>query len=470
MADIIKLSNLPAEIALIGCVLYDNRTYEHLSSLVRTDHFFAPANRLLWERMGALIEDGKTADGITLDAFARDTPDIRDVGGKNYLLELLDAGVPLFEAKDYARQVSDCAVRRRIVEVAKALEYRAFRPADEESVLELLTIARQDIDDIESDGLGGSAAWENADADNKIVDRPKNAADVVVGVKTGIDGLDKKLGPMRPGQLIVLGGRPGMAKTGVARNIAECVSRTGAVVAFAQLEMSREELEVRSASAMARKNGDGQIPYEGIIDGEATDRERAIIAKARALIPRSLWIMSEGNLSVDRLAASLLALRRARGRLDLVVVDYLQIMGITRERGQNDAAAIGAATRALKQLAKKMQVPIIVLSQVNRSVESRDNKRPTLSDLRESGAIEQDADVVIFVYREEYYLKAAEPTNGSGSDWDEWLNEMSMCKGKIELIIAKKRMGRTGTAQLYYEETTDTLVSSKSELYKEDSA
>ncbi len=492
MSEIKPPNNLAAEAAVLGAILFDNHAFDRVRSVLQPDDFYAPAHQTIYENCAVLIEQGRAADGITLEELFESEDDLSNVGGAEYLSQLLDNAALGPEVQDYARMVRDLAVRRELLNMGLGLQSSALRPEDGKTGEAMVRECEDWLQAIDSRRVR-SAAWEqSAYSVTRLIadldDRLRNGKpDEVAGLKTGIPDLDKRIAGLRRGNLIVVAGRPGMAKSGVAVNIAASVAGDishekieGApntnVVGVFQLEMDTSELDLRLAAQMARKTGAGRVEYVKAIDGDMGQNEFAILAAGAKAFPASLHVDTTPNLTAGDIAARARNLKRKVGRLDLIVIDYLQIMNLAMRQRESKTDAVGRTTTALKRLAKELGIPIIILSQLSRECERRDNKRPILSDLRDSGAIEQDADVVIFVYRDEYYLAKSEPPHGSTDNpkaaekWNDWYRDSKAATGVMELIVDKVRMGKVGTTRCHYEAETDTLISSKAELEQLDDA
>lgn len=474
------LFNLAAEAAVLGAVLFENAEYERLSAILRAEHFSAPAHQLLWRRMGALIETGQTADGMTLDAFARETPEIRDVGGGKYLFDLLDSAPLGDEAKHYARMIADYAARRTLASALDEMREDVERPGTGASAIAIVETLRSRLNEAESViGFDEASIESAADVIDDILSEMETAQKtgkrLPDGISTGSGKLDNLIGRMHAGDLIVLAGRPAMGKTALAMNIAMNAKARDdkgfpvpARAVVLSLEMDRRQLAYRASSSAARRQGMGHIAYRRAREGKLGQNEIATLRAAWKKIPTSIVWETRGRLTWDEVRAAIKAARRKLGGLDIAVIDYLQIMNIRQERGQTRTDAIGEITASLKALAKEMGIAIVLLSQLSRKVEERDDKRPMMADLRDSGSIEQDADVILMVYREEYYLDQSKPQQGAAQDKkNKWEAAMAEAIDKVDVIAAKVRNGATGFSRLHFERDTDTIVDEKEDLYVE---
>jgi replicative DNA helicase len=459
--------NLEAEQALLGAILVNNDAHDRVSSFLEPHHFYDPLHQQIYETASKLIASGKQATPITLRTFF-ETAEPIDAGltVPQYLGRLAANAATIINARDYGRTIHDLATRRGLILIGEDVVNAAYdSPVDfppkeqiEEAETRLFSLA-------ETDKYGQGFLAFNAALTNAI-DMAGNAFKRdghLSGIATRFVGLDGKMGGLQPSDLIVLAGRPSMGKTALATNIAFNVARAraeslaanptlrpddpghdGAVVGFFSLEMSSEQLATRILSEQAG------IPSEKIRRGMINEdefKELVTVSQRMASIP--LYIDQTGGISIAQLAARARRLKRQQG-LGLLVIDYLQLMTGMSRRGDNRVQEVSEITNGLKALAKELNVPILALSQLSRAVEQRDDKRPQLSDLRESGSIEQDADIVMFVYREEYYLERTKPQEGT-LEFQDWMAKMQIVSGKAELIIGKQRHGPIGTVQLQFD-------------------
>jgi replicative DNA helicase len=452
--------NIEAEQALLGAMLINNDAYHRVADFLRANHFFEPLHGTIFEVMSELIRSNKIANPITLKTFLPAMLDIAGLSVAQYLARLAAEATTVINAADYGRTVYDLAVRRELIKIAEDMLNGAFDAAVDCAPQDQIQHAEQLLYEIAETGRygGGFETFETA-LDNAI-DRAAQAYQSdgrLSGLATGLKDLDAKMGGLQPTDLIIIAGRPGMGKTSLATNIAFNVASAydatqqvdgslkpvaGGIVAFFSLEMSSEQLATRVISEQT------EIPSSDIRRGEIDETDFGKLLDCRQQMRRlPLFIDQTGAVSIAQLAARA---RRQRG-LHLIIVDYIQLMqGKSPRAAQNRVQEITEITTGLKALAKELSVPIIALSQLSRGVESRDEKRPQLSDLRESGSIEQDADVVLFVFREEYYLKNKEPRPGTDEHL-QWESEMSDARRKAEVIIAKQRHGPTGTVAMTFQ-------------------
>ncbi|WP_454634969.1 replicative DNA helicase [Bradyrhizobium cenepequi] len=455
--------NIEAEQALLGAIFINNDAFYRVADFLKPNHFFEPLHGRIFELMSDLIRGNRIASPITLKTFLPATLDIAGLSVAQYLARLAAEATTVINAPDYGRTVYDLAVRRELIKIAEDMLGSAFDAAVDCAPQDQIQHAEQLLYEIAETGRYGGGFETFETALDSAIDR---AAQVyqsdgrLSGLATGLKDLDARMGGLQPTDLIIIAGRPGMGKTSLATNIAFNVASAydptqqvdgslrpaaGGIVAFFSLEMSSEQLATRVLSEQA------EVPSSSIRRGEIGETDFERLLKHRQKMRRlPLFIDQTGALSIAQLAARARRLKRQRG-LHLVVVDYIQLMqGRSQRATQNRVQEITEITTGLKALAKELNVPVVALSQLSRGVENRDEKRPQLSDLRESGSIEQDADVVMFVYREEYYLKNREPRPGTEEHFT-WESEMRDARGKAEIIIAKQRHGPTGTVAMTFQ-------------------
>ena len=443
--------NLESEQALLGAVLLHNNVYPKVANIVSADHFAEEIHRSIWAVMSAIIEKGEAATPITLKTYLGDA----DLGGltvSQYLARPVAEATTISNAPSYARTVRALAARRMIIGLTDEISGLAYDMPVEETVEALFAKLEKRIEQVRPTIAPDDAGFVDfGSIDSRDVYEAYQNGGTMTGVSTGLEGLDEKLGGLQPSDLIILAGRPGSGKTALATHIAyhaavEAKLRAEAggdqgVVGFFSLEMGRRQLKNRIISSLA------DIEYWKLRRGKASQEEMERYFEAeRALRKLPLEIDETGALSIAQVAMRARHLKRRKG-LRLLVVDYLQLMQGTRSRGDNRVQEVTEITTGLKALAKELGVPVIALSQLSRKVEERDDKRPMLSDLRESGSIEQDADSVIFVYRDEYYLKDRAPKNNPEA-YAKWERAMAMAAGVAELIIGKNRHGGSGWVEV----------------------
>lgn len=476
------LFNLAAEAAVLGAVLSDNSVFPVVKDILTAEQFEAPAHQKLFEIMAKMIGDGQTADHITLEEHFRAEPYLRDVGGEKYLDELIDSAAFGPEMRDYAMIVRDMWTRRAFVKLASWMDGQAaLMPADE-SVSGMIREAWSEMERVSSMSMERRGQMDAADevmsgVIGRIRDTLSSGKPLPSGISTGVPELDEQLGKMHPGELIFLAARPAMGKTALALHMLHRSTYKDDLgvshpvrAAFFSLEMGKDPLAHRVMSMAARVNKIGRIPYRNIRKARIGQTEAANLEAAISRMSKTVMWNTNGEQTLDMIESGCRQAKRNLGALDLVVIDYLQLIETGAKGNENVVNAITRITTGLKKLAKKMNVVIVCLSQLSRAVEQRDNKRPILSDLRDSGSIEQDADAVVFLYRDEYYLAKEEPKGGpaaTNTKWHEWQNELREAEGVVELICAKVRQGAPGTVKVHIEFETNTVVSDKRELQEE---
>ena len=455
--------NIEAEQALLGAILVNNEAFYRVSDFLEAGHFFEQLHQQLFDLAANLIRAGKIATPVTLKTFL---PTDLDIGGLNlsqYLARLAAEATTVINAQDYGRTISDLAVRRNLIRIGEDMVNQAFDAPVDFAPREQIEDAERRLYEIAETGRYGSGFERFAQALTTAVDMAARAYQregKLSGLATGLKDLDAKMGGLQSSDLIIVAGRPGMGKTALATNIAYNIAKAhrgetrpdghiqtvdGGIVGFFSLEMSAEQLATRIiaertgiASSTIRRGGITEADFETIKD----------VSIELQHLP--FYVDETGGLSIAQLAARARRLKRQRG-LDVLFIDYIQLLqGSQRKAAESRVQEVTEITTSLKALAKELNIPIVALSQLSRQVESRDDKRPQLSDLRESGSIEQDADVVLFVFREEYYLSNKEPRPGT-EEHIKWQTEMALVHGKAEVIIGKQRHGPTGTVQLAFE-------------------
>ncbi|MEC5324128.1 MULTISPECIES: replicative DNA helicase [unclassified Aurantimonas] len=455
-------SNIEAEQALLGAMLVNNDAYYVVHDFLKPDHFFEPLHREIFGKTSEMIRMGKIANPVTIKTFLAANDKVGDFTVAQYLARLAAEATTIINATDYGRAIYDLAIRRSLIRIGEDVVNIAFdAPLDMEPKSQIEDAERR-LFELAETGRYDGGFQSFTDAVTLAVQMATAAKDRdggLSGVSSGIIGLDGRMGGLQASDLIILAGRPAMGKTSLATNIAFNIAaayepaeqadgsfkaKNGGVVGFFSLEMSAEQLATRIISEQT------EISSSKIRRGNINDQELTkLIGCSEMMQKLPLYIDQTGGISIAQLSARARRLKRQRG-LDVMIIDYVQLMqGSSRTQG-NRVQEITEITTGLKALAKELNVPIIALSQLSRQVESRDDKRPQLSDLRESGSIEQDADVVMFVYRDEYYLANREPKPGTDEHlkWEQALND---ARGKAEVIIAKQRHGPTGTVPLAFQ-------------------
>ncbi|MGP9819131.1 replicative DNA helicase [Salinarimonas sp. NSM] len=454
-------SNVEAEQALIGAILVNNEAYYRVSDFLAPEHFHEELHRRIYEVTASLIKAGKVATPITLKTYLGDA----DLGGltvSQYLARLAAEATTIINALDYGRTIYDLATRRQLIGIGEDMVNTAFDAPVESSPREQIEEAERKLFALAETGRYDGGFQRFTDALTAAIDMAAKAYQregKLSGISTGLVDLDRMMGGLQPSDLVILAGRPAMGKTSLVTNIGFNIAKVyrnekrqdgtletvnGGIVGFFSLEMSAEQLATR---IIAEQSG---VPSYKIRRGDISEDEfYRITDAAREMQQMPFYIDQTGGISIAQLTARARRLKRQRG-LDILIVDYLQLLSGSGKKGENRVQELTEITTGLKALAKELAVPIVALSQLSRQVESRDDKRPQLSDLRESGSIEQDADVVMFVYRDEYYLKNKEPKPGTEEHF-KWQAEMDAAHGKAEVIIGKQRHGPTGTVQLSFQ-------------------
>ena len=454
--------SIEAEQQLLGAILTNNEIYDRVASIIKSQHFYEPVHARIFEVAAARITKNNLASPVTLDAFLSDDVGLRELGGPAYLARLAGAAIAGFAVRDYAQLIYDLAMRRELIRVGDDISARARRADVDQDPKKQIVEAEQSLYALAEEGQSDSGFKSFLSAVTGAVDMANLAYQRdggLAGISTGLIDLDKKMGGLHPSDLIILAGRPSMGKTSLATNVAFNIAKAyrrgmkpngeegtldGGVVGFYSLEMSAEQLAARILSEAA------EIPSEQIRKGDMTEGEfRQFVDAAKSLESCPLYIDDTPALPISQLAARARRLKRTHG-LDVLIIDYLQLVrpASAKDSRVNEVSEI---TQGMKAIAKELDIPVIALSQLSRQVENRDDKRPQLSDLRESGSIEQDADVVMFVFREEYYKEREKPGDHDLEKMAQWQEEMERLHGRAEVIIGKQRHGPIGTVDLSFE-------------------
>ena len=454
--------NIEAEQALLGALLVNNDVFDRVTSIVNESHFYDAVHGRIFEVISRRIQRNALASPVTLKAFMEDDEGLNELGGPKYLVRLAGASISLFAAKDYAQLIYDLAIRRDLMAIGDEISAKAGSVDVESEPKDQIVDAEQMLYQLGEQGNADSGFQSFLSALTDAVNIANTAYlrdGGMSGISTGLVDMDKKLGGLHPSDLLILAGRPSMGKTSLVTNIAFNIAKAykkgirpdgtegaveGGVVGFYSLEMSSEQLAARILSEAA------EIPSEQIRRGDMSEEEfRRFLEAAKDLETCPLYIDDTPALPISSLAARARRLKRQHG-LDVLMVDYLQLVrpATAKDSRVNEVSEI---TQGLKAIAKELNIPVIALSQLSRQVESRDDKRPMLSDLRESGSIEQDADVVMFVFREEYYKEREKPGEHDVEKMMTWQQEMEQLMGKAEVIIGKQRHGPIGTVDLSFE-------------------
>ncbi len=458
--------NEEAEQGLLGVLLTDNHALERVMDFLLPEHFYGPAHQRIYEAILALTGQGRVACPVTLKQYFERDADLAHIGGAAYLAELVGTFIGAANTYDYARTIHDLYLRREMIRLGHEMAVQASDTDPDRD-------ASQAIEEIETrlyalagtgqaghrtaTSLGVSLQTVLQTAHNAYVNKGR-----LTGVTTGLHGLDRKLCGLHRTDLVILAGRPSMGKTALATTIAfnaalrhmQTQGREGAAVGFFSLEMSEEQLATRILS------GQTGVRSDAVRRGEVDEEVYGRLAEAvGTLSGMPLHIDDTGALGIEALRTRARRMKRKHG-IGLLVVDYLQILRgpNTRKANASFYTEVTEISRGLKAIAKELDIPVLALSQLSRDLEKREDKHPMLSDLRESGAIEQDADVVMFVYREQYYLERAEPVRKPGEGREafhgrltSWEDQCADVKHKAEVIIAKQRHGPIGTETLFFD-------------------
>lgn len=454
-------SSVEAEQALLSAIITNNKALERVSEFLLPNHFIEASHQRIYEGCVRLIEKGHVADTITLRNYLELNGDLESIGGVDYLSELAGTSVSIINASDYGKLVYDCSVKRDLIEIGTGIVNEAFGGStdSEKNATNQIQLAEQKLYDLATEGYteGGLQGFEDTlrSSLSTIEEAYKNDG-TISGISTGLDALDTKIGGLHPSDLIVLAARPGMGKTALALNIAfnvanEVFNKRGPTslqgpVAFFSLEMSADQLASRALSFSA------EVGFSKIRNGNIKEDEFNRIAEhSRAIGSMPLFIDDTPDITVSGIRTRARRLKRLSGGLSLIVIDYIQLLNSPGGRKvENRVQEVSEITRGLKILAKELEVPVISLSQLSRSVESRDDKTPQLSDLRESGSIEQDADMVLFIYREAYYLENKTQKDVNSEEYNEWKAKLERVKNRADVIIAKQRHGPTGKIEVAF--------------------
>lgn len=454
--------SIEAEQQLLGALLINDQIYDRIASIISEVHFFDPVHARIYEVAASRIAKNALVTPVTLASFLEDEPGLKELGGPAYLVRLAGAAVSTFAARDYAQLIYDLAIRRELIALGQDISARAAQVNVDSEPRDQIVEAEQKLYKLGEKGQTGQGfqSFLRAVTDAVNVANAAHQRDGgLAGLATGLDDLDKKLGGLHRSDLLILAGRPSMGKTSLATNIAFNIAKSyrrgtlpdgtigtvnGGCVGFFSLEMSAEQLAARVLSEAA------EVPSEQIRRGDMTEAEfRRFIEAAKELEACPLFIDDTPALPISQLAARARRLKRTHG-LDVLMVDYLQLVrpATAKDSRVNEVSEI---TQGLKAIAKELDIPVVALSQLSRAVENREDKRPQLSDLRESGSIEQDADVVMFVYREEYYKEREKPSDDKLDEMAKWQEAMERVHGKAEVVIGKQRHGPIGNVELSFE-------------------
>jgi replicative DNA helicase len=444
--------NLEAEQTVLGSILLNNEIFDEISE-VKEDYFYNPINKKIFKIINDLLSKGLLANPITLKNYFTNENELTEIGGAEYLVKLTKFSTSKIQIKYYADLLHDLKIRRNLIEISRETLDETLNKNSEVNAEQIIESAEKKLFDIAERGRFNKSYVEFKDALLETIAMASSAyknEEGIVGVPTGLKDLDDRLGGLHKQDLLIIAGRPSMGKTALATNIAFNAAKKlldkekKSSIVFFSLEMSSEQLSTRILSEQSR------IKSNDIRRGKINQDEfEKFIETSKNLENLPLFIDDTPAITISTLSNRARRIKRMHG-LDLVVVDYIQLMKSGNYKNEGRVQEIGEITQGLKALAKELDVPVLALSQLSRAVEQRDDKKPQLADLRESGSIEQDADVVMFVYREEYYLEKLEPKVGT-AEHVEWQEKMSLVHNLAELIIGKQRHGPTGIIRLEFE-------------------
>jgi len=452
--------DVEVEQALLGAILVDNQALERVAALLKAEHFYDPLHARIFETMSIAVERGSfVLTPLTLHAAMKADPGLIEVGGITYLAGLAQAAPSMPNVRDFARILHDLAVRRSLIRIGEDIVNTAYEAPTEKGPQAQIAEAEKALYAVSETSKYGEGPLDFHEALRRTVESAEKAqarGGRISGITTGFTEIDMVLGGLQPSDLLILAGRPGMGKTALGTNMAFNTARayvrdmeagaqypSGGPVLFFSLEMAAQQLSARILSE--------QTEIEGwkIRNGRFAEAEwEKFVLAMQDLSSLPLFIDDTGGISIAQIAARARRLKREKN-IGLIIIDYLQLVEPSR-RAENRVQEITEVTKGLKALAKELNIPILALSQLSRGVDARDDKRPVLSDLRESGSIEQDADVVMFVYREEYYLKSREPEAGS-AEHAKWMDKLDRATNKAEVLIEKHRHGQTRSIELVFE-------------------
>ncbi|MEM6489352.1 MAG: replicative DNA helicase [Pseudomonadota bacterium] len=463
---LVQPHNIEAEQALLGAILVQNEVLGQVEPIVSPGHFFDPVHARIFEMCQRVVHRKRAlASPFTLKGYMADDPGLQELGGGAYLVALAGNVVSLGAAQEYARMVRELADRRTLIAIGDDVQRRAAAVDPDDPPDEQISAAEKSLYTLASTGQSSSGFQHFSGPMRGAIETAalaKKRGSDIAGLSTGLVTLDEKLGGLRKSDLLILAARPSMGKTALALNIAFAVARQrlrdqvqrptakkpqGGVVGFFSLEMSSEQLANRLLASEAR------IKSNELLTGRISDDQfHSFVDVTRDLAQLPLYIDETPALPISTLAARARRLKRSETGLDLLVVDYLQLVRAASGKDHGRVQEVSEITQGLKAIAKELDIPVLALSQLSRKVEEREDKRPQLSDLRESGSIEQDADVVMFIFRESYYHDRVKPSDDDEETLAKWKDKAHRIHNRAELIIGKQRHGPIGTAELAFED------------------
>ena len=447
-------SNIEAEQALLGVLLVNNEAIQYIGDQIRAEHFYEPLHSRIFEAIQKFIDKGLVANPVTLRHYFDQDEALKEIGGGAYLAKLAAAAITVINVADYSKMIYDLALKRQLISIGEEMVNTAYtHQIDIPATVQVETVEQKLFNlAVEGEGDKGFRALRHSVI--KSIQQADNAlkrSDHLVGITTGLGDMDKLLGGLKRSDLLILAGRPSMGKTALAVNMAynACLSLSKedkGSVGFFSLEMSAEQLSTRMLSSASKLNS------YSILNGKISPEEFShLVRVSNEMASMPFYIDDTPALSISGLRTRARRLQRT-ANVKLLVVDYLQLLrGSSASSQQNRVQEVSEITQGLKAIAKELDVPVIALSQLSRAVEQREDKRPQLSDLRESGSIEQDADCVMFIYREEYYLSRQEPSMDDTTKYAKWQDDMNRALNVAEVIIAKHRNGPIGSVRLRFD-------------------
>jgi replicative DNA helicase len=441
------IANIEMERALLGCLIMSNAVFERVDGILKPEDFFEPVNGRIYETVATLMEQQRPASPITLTPYLQGNVDLGEMTVPQYLVRLAAEATTGMNAADFAKELKRFAQRRQLIELAKHMLSLAPDIRPDQDVNAIVDSFTGMMEEIKSSSIEGGTSISMKDALDKSLERIASAfekGETIAGMSTGLEDLDTAIGGLAPANSIVLSARPGMGKTAMAMGWMKKVAERhpDKMVLFFSQEMSAEDVATR-AIADATGMSVSKLRSADVTQDEIANLAEYVRSLGEALKAVEIEQMPSVKLSFIRARCKALSRKRP---LAMIVIDYLQLMtgpGNVKGRGGSRVEELSAITAGLKALAKEYDVPVVILSQLSRKCEDRDDKRPQLADLRESGSIEQDADVVIALYREEYYLAQTKPKDGDHEGWERWSAAMKRYKGIAEILVLKNRHGAT---------------------------
>lgn len=462
-------NNIHAEQILLGAILHDNEVLVKVNDQLQAEDFYHPVHRKVYQQINQFVDRGIVATPVTLKNIFDTDPTLSELGGAKYLSELVSLGATCFNPVDFARTIRDLGLRRSLIQIARSVLDDAYKQNEPLPGMSQIEQAEQQLFNLATTGKFDNNFMPLGDSLNLAIERATHAhknRDKLTGISTGFQDLDNYLNGFQNSDLLILAARPSMGKTALALNLAtnackhlieheayyrelnNSQSQKSPSVGFFSLEMSAEQLALRILSTLSGVSS-SRIRNGDLID---VDFEK-IVSANRELQKYNFFIDDTPALTISALRTRARRLKR-QNNLAILFVDYLQLLRSNSKQADNNRVQeISEITQGLKAIAKELNIPVVALSQLSRAVEQREDKHPQLSDLRESGSIEQDADIVMFIYRAEYYLMRKEPHEDSDKH-AKWLAEMEQLKNVAEIIIAKHRNGPIGTPKLHYDSMT----------------